>query len=392
MVQDLRFAARILSKSPGFSLLVVLTLGLGIGTNTAIFSIIDAVWFQAVPYVDADRFVMVWNRNDQYNQMSTSWPEFHDWEAEPGIFEQVTAIHFRRVRMTYGLRVFGRSGPPNGQVPQVDYRRVTPGYFEAMRIPILHGRTFTDEGRAGTPDVVVVNDLAARQLWPGEDAIGKRVTLGTEPLTVIGVVGSVRHMGLDREPSPEMYRAWLQDPVGSLTFVARSTGSFRDLLSTLRGPTAIFVQAARIGEVRTLDEYVMRSVREPRFRMLLFALLAALVLVVTIVGAAGLTAHAVAARTREIGIRMAIGAQRGQVLRMILRRSAAPVAAGTTVGLVVSYWATRALESFLFEVRVDDPLSYAVGAMLLLSTPLVAAYFPALLATRVDPATTLRHE
>ena len=295
-------------------------------------------------------------------------------------------------RAVYSFEIEGRPDPPLGEELLIDTRRAAPGYFEAMRIPLIRGRTFTDDDRAGAPGVAVVNEAATRQFWPSEDPIGQRIWLsGNDPLTVVGVVGDIRHVGFDSDPVPEAYRSWYQHRA-NLTVVVRTAGSPASLVRELQAPERRILPGLSVSFVRTLDDLVIRSVAEPRFRTLLLALMAVLVLVLTIVGVASLTARAVALRMKEIGIRVAIGARPGQIVVLMLGRALAPVVAGAVIGLLAATWTSRFLDHFLFEVRPGDPVVYLAAVALLFVSALVAAWLPARRAARLDPTVTLRAE
>ena len=291
------------------------------------------------------------------------------------------------------LKIDGQPDPPPGARLSIDSRRVAPGYFDAMRIPLIRGRTITGSDRAGAPGVAVVNEALARQFWPGGDPIGQRIRLGgNDPLTVIGVVGSIRHYGLDRNPVPEAYRSWYQHQSRGLTLVVRTAGRPTTLVQELQAPERRILPGLTVSSVRTMDDVIIRSVAEPRFRTLLLALMAVLVLLLTVVGVAGLTARAVALRWKEIGIRVAIGARRRQIVAPMLVRALAPVVAGAAIGLLAASWTSRFLDSFLFEVSPGDPAVYLAATSLLFVSALVAAWLPARRAALVDPAVTLRSE
>ena len=279
--------------------------------------------------------------------------------------------------INYSIEFEGRPASPPGGEPMIGVRRAAPGYFEAMRIPLIRGRTLTDADRANAPGVAVVNEAAARQFWPGENPIGQRIRLeSNEPLTVVGIVGDIRHVGFDRDPGPEVYRSWYQDP-GNVDVVARTAGNPTALVEELQAAGRRILPSMTVSSVRTLDDLVVQSVAEPRFRTLLLALMAILVLLLTIVGVAGLTAHAVALRRNEFGIRVALGARPGQIVAPVLGRVLAPVVAGAVIGLLAASWTSRFLDNFLFEVSPGDPTVYLAATGLLIVSALVAAWLPA---------------
>ena len=292
----------------------------------------------------------------------------------------------------YSVEFEGRPAAPPGEEPMVGVRRAAPGYFEAMRIPLVRGRTLTEEDRADAPGAGVVNEAAARRFWPGEDPIGQRIQLGgNEPLTIVGIVGDIRHDGFDRDPQPEVYWSWYQHRAPP-TVVVRTAGSPASLVRELEAPGRRILPGLSVSSVRTLDDLAFRSVAEPRFRTLLLALMAVLVLVLTIVGVASLTARAVALRMKEIGIRVTIGARPGQIVALMLGSVLAPVVAGAVIGLLAATWTSRFLGHFLFEVGPIDPAVYVAAVALLLVSTLVAAWLPARRATYLDPMVTLRAE
>ena len=292
----------------------------------------------------------------------------------------------------YSVEFEGRPAAPPGEEPMVGVRRAAPGYFEAMRIPLVRGRTLTEEDRADAPGAGVVNEAAARRFWPGEDPIGQRIQLGgNEPLTIVGIVGDIRHGGFDRDPQPEVYWSWYQHPA-NLNVVVRTAGSPTSLVRELEAPGRRILPGLSVSSVRTLDDLAFRSVAEPRFRTLLLALMAVLVLVLTIVGVASLTARAVALRMKEIGIRVMIGARPGQIVALMLGSVLAPVVAGAVIGLLAATWTSRFLGHFLFEVGPIDPAVYVAAVALLLVSTLVAAWLPARRAAYLDPMVTLRAE
>ena len=264
-----------------------------------------------------------------------------------------------------------------------------------MRIPVDTGpHVLRTTDRAGAPGVAVVNEAATRLFWPSEgirsgSAFSLAATIRSRS---IGIVGSIRHYGLDRNPVPEAYWSWYQHQSRGLTLVVRTAGSPAELVQELQAPERRILPGLTVSSVRTMDDLVIRSVAEPRFRTLLLALMAVLVLVLTIVGVASLTARAVALRRNEFGIRVALGARPGQIVAPVLGRVLAPVVAGAVIGLLAATWTSRFLDHFLFEVRPADPVVYLAAAALLFVSAAVAAWLPAHRAARLDPTVTLRAE
>ncbi len=273
------------------------------------------------------------------------------------------------------------------------YRRVGPGYVQAMRMRIVKGRAFTPADVRGAPDVVLVNETAARIFWRGTDPLGKSIyTTRGRPLIVVGVVGDVRSEGLDREPVPEVYRCRLQEPLGGAIIVARTKGSPTPLLARLNGSPGALLPGLKVKSARTLQEAIDRSVSEPRFRALVVGLFGALVLMLSIAGVTGLSGRAVAIRTREIGTRMAIGASPGRCIRLLVWQTVWPVLAGCAAGTLGAVWCSRLLRGLVFAVSEADPVSIGGAAVLSVAATSLAAYIPARRAAKVDPVTSLRQE
>jgi predicted permease len=282
------------------------------------------------------------------------------------------------------------------KVPIVPHT-VTPDYFATMGIPILEGRDFTNADVAGAPRVLIVSRTAAATLWPGRSAIGAKLRFPSnddvsEPHEVIGVAGDVRHMDLERDLLTEIYQPVAQQqPYSGLVVVAKTdqprgvAGAFNALVPRL--PERVIA-----GPPQTFDELIAATTLQRRNRATLFGVLAGLGLLLAIVGIVGVTAHAVAQRTREIGIRMALGAQQGRVLRTIMGGLAVPLVAGITLGLLGAWTVSRTVESFLFGVERTDPIAFAAAALLLAAAAVVACYVPARRALRVDPVIALRAE
>lgn len=288
--------------------------------------------------------------------------------------------------------------PKPGQEPGTDYRIVSPGYFAAMGIPLLQGRLFAaEDGPTGTRTVVVSERFAERFL-PGEDPLGKRVRLGEVQSaespwwTIVGVVGGVRDNQLDRAPDPEIYTSFQQFPVRRMTLVARVAGAPATALPLLRQAVADVDPSRPLAHLDTLENLVARSLAPTRFVAYLLASFAALALVLAAVGIYGVVAHAVGERRREIGIRMAVGAEIASILRMVLAWGGRLLAIGLGLGLLAALAASRLLVSLLYGVGPADPATLAVVTGLLGLVALGACYLPARAASRIDPALTLKAE
>jgi putative ABC transport system permease protein len=278
---------------------------------------------------------------------------------------------------------------------------VTPGYFRAMGIPLLRGRDFTERDDAAASKVVIVSRTIGERAWPGEDPIGKRLSNEDHPnandwLTVIGVVDDVRQLGVTQPPEPALYQTYLQTagPGGlpQMSFVLR-TAADPDALGRLARRAVWEVDPDQPAlELMSMTELIRSTEVAPLFQARLIAVFAGMALLLAVVGIYGVLAYAVTERTREIGIRMALGAETGHVLSMVLRRTLVLALAGVGIGTLASLAATRVLQRFLFEVKPGDPLTLLAVIAVLVAAALAAAWLPARRAARVDPVVALRYE
>jgi predicted permease len=281
--------------------------------------------------------------------------------------------------------------------PSHNFRLVTPGYFETMRIPLLQGRTIAPEDRARGQRVVVINRAFAERYWPGEDPVGKHIRVFTpagEPLSVIGVVGDVRQAALHIEPQPELYMphsqwAWK----ASLWILVRAQGGdASSLASSIRDAVWSIDPQVPVSQMEPLERVIDRSAGTSRFLAVLLAVFGALALLLGAVGVYGVTAFTVARRLPEFGLRVALGARGKHVLRSALGRGLAPIALGVALGMAGALAGTRLLRNLLFGVSPTDPLTFAVVTGLLGLIAVGALLPPAWRATHVDPLSVLRRE
>jgi putative ABC transport system permease protein len=298
-------------------------------------------------------------------------------------------------RSATGLTIDGLPLPRPGEEPGADVRAVDPGYFGAMGIPLRRGRTHTaaDDARAAK-SVVVSESFAARYL-PGADPIGRRIAMpwgDTLRATIVGVVGDVRHTGVDSVVDPTVYWALPQFPSRFMTLVVRTAGDPLALAGPIGDAVHSLDPAQPVADVRTMDEYLGNAVARQRFTLQLLGSFAALALALTAIGLYGTTAYGVAQRTRELGIRLALGAQHGDVLRAVLWRVLGVIGAGVGAGIVAALGLSRLLSSQLYEVSASDPVVFAGIALGLLTVGAVSAYLPARRATQVDPMIAIRAE
>ncbi len=293
--------------------------------------------------------------------------------------------------------------------PRTHPRTITPDYFRAMGMRMVEGRAFTEQDHAQAPRVAIINETMARRIWPAQTAIGKRVALDLETMKffpdrpplfdlemgmrqIVGVVRDVRHEGLETEPQPEMYVPDRQKPEREMNLVIRATGDPASLAATVRGAVSAVDPDQPVAYIKPMSRLLADSVAKPRFNYLLLTIFAAVALILTITGVYGVMSYAVAARTREMGIRLALGARAADVLKLIIFQGMNTVTVGVALGLACAYALTRVMATLLFEVSATDPTVFAGVAALLATVALLACYLPARRATKVDPVIALRHE
>ena len=295
---------------------------------------------------------------------------------------------------SYGMQVEGRP-PLANEYANPDCHVVMPGYFEAMKIPLLEGRYFQERDLVQSPHVLIINETLARTVFPNESAIGKRLRMGFNNFTgeIIGVVRNTRHLALDMVPTEEVYAAYLQAPFwGTMALTVRTASNPLGLSRAVREQVSAIDKSQPVSKVRTMDEVMDASVSAPRFRTLLLGLFGLAALFLAAIGIYGVMSYSVSQRTREIGIRMALGAPQSEVIKLVLRQGLALTLAGLSIGLLGALGLTRLVSGMLYEVRPTDPLTFAGVALLLTAIALLANYIPARRATKVDPMVALRYE
>jgi putative ABC transport system permease protein len=306
----------------------------------------------------------------------------------------VNAIPLTGSGATSWLTIEGR--PHQGTPPEVMFRSADHGYFQALGIPLRSGRFFTSSDGPDAPKIVLVNEALARRFFPGEDPIGRRIRLGPNPnaawRTIVGVTGDTRQLGPDRVPQPEAFESQMQDPMSTVTVAIRTAGDPMSLVGSVRAIVNSLDPNQPLFEVQTMEQVKSRSLAPQRLYMMLVGLFATLALILAAAGVYGLMAYSVEQRTLEIGLRMALGAQRSNVLRLMLGQSTRLVLVGIALGSVAALLVTRRLTTLLYEVRPNDPWTYVTAAAILATAALAASYVPTLRAIRIDPAVALRNE
>jgi len=297
-----------------------------------------------------------------------------------------------------GIQIEGRPPFEPETAPIVDLNFISPEYFQTMRMPMRDGRPFTSQDGAETPQVVIINETLARRLFPNENPIGHRLLMGNPPRTIVGVVGDTCNRSLDREISPEIFGPFVQNPNFRSNLVVRVASDQNDPTS-LSGLTAAIRNQAQaidpnepINQVVLMNERLSNSVAMRRFQTLLLGVFASVAFIIAAVGIYGVISYAVSQRTQEIGIRMALGAQASDVLRMVIWRGMSLILIGVALGLVASLALTRVMKNLLFEVSTTDPATFALITLLLVGVALIGSYIPARRTTKVDPLHALRGE
>jgi putative ABC transport system permease protein len=294
-----------------------------------------------------------------------------------------------------GFHIEERPVATDAEAPSVDRYIVTGDFLRALGVPLLAGRDFTKEEKATDAGVALISRSVARDFWPSEDPIGKRIKLGgsVDPWrTIIGVVGDVRHYGLHAPPSHQVYLTGAAEPGFGLTLVVRTTTPPARLERAVRGAIWSVDSERPIYAVATMEEIVAASIAQRRFALFLLAAFAGLALLLAVVGVYGAMAYSVAQRSQEIGIRMALGASAREILRLVVGQSLRLILPGVALGLLGAGLLARLLATLLYQVRPTDPTTFAAVSLLLMAVALAACYVPARRATRVDPMTALRYE
>jgi putative ABC transport system permease protein len=293
------------------------------------------------------------------------------------------------------FNIEGRPNPPGDPGPHGDIGAVSADYFAAMQIPIRQGRAFSAMDRVDTGQVAVIDDVLARQYWPGEDPVGRHIRRGNRSSwsTIVGVVGHVKQSDLAGEDvKGKYYFPISQMPLPFMSFVMRTPGDAARLSGALRDAVRAADPTQPVSQIRLMTDMVNRSLAPRRFVVTVLGVFAAMALAMALIGLYGVISYAVTQRTQELGVRMALGAQPAEILRLVLGPGFKLAGVGAAIGLVASLAVSRLLRNELFHVSAFDPLTFAAMAGALIAAALLASYLPARRATRVDPLVALRYE
>ena len=305
-----------------------------------------------------------------------------------------TSPPFSQNRMDRGYRVEGEPPLPPGRMQAAWARMVTPEYFSTARMRLIAGRAFDARDTVDAPPVVIVNEALAAKHWPGANPVGRRIAFGDgeEWMEVVGVAGNVRSFGLEREETPSVYLPYAATPTRALTLLVRTGASVQQIGGQLRALVREMDSEIPLSNLSTMESRMEGFLAQRRLTMLLLAVFAALALGLAAVGIYGVMAYSVAQRTREMGIRMALGAARGDVLRLVIGQGMTLAAAGVAIGLGAALGLSRYMASQVYGVSAQDPATFFSVAAALAAVALVACWVPARRATRVDPLVALRYE
>ena len=362
----LRSFARLLGVNPGFDAHNVLTMNVSLPT---------------VKYAKPDQQIAFFD--DVLRRVS----------ALPGVRNAAisAALPLSWKRITPMLPE-GQPSVPLGQRPFLDIEAISPQWFDAMRVPLRNGRWFTAADNAQAPKVVIVNETFARRFWPNQNPLGKRVLIGRWPegAEVVGVAGDVKNKGLAQETQAQVYIPFPQLPWGNMNLLVRTDVAPQSLASAVRGQISAVDTDQPVTNVQTVDELMDSSRSQPRFTMLLLALFSLAALVLAVIGIYGVLVYSVAQRRHEMAIRLALGAERKDILQLVVRQGLLLAFVGVAVGLFAALMMTRLMSSLVYDVSTRDLTTFVVAPLVFLGIALLASYLPARRATKLNPVEALR--
>jgi putative ABC transport system permease protein len=303
----------------------------------------------------------------------------------------------RQGEATFAFSIVGDAPLPPGKSPTADYATVSPDYFRMMRIPLLRGRFFSEQDSPSSPKVAIISETLARRYFPNQDPLGRQMRFGFPPNSdvsreVVGVVGDVRDAALSRKPGPMMYVPFAQAPLYGGEVVVRSSLSASGVAAGIRQAVGSIDKNLPVTDIEFLNDALGQSISQERFRTFLLGSFSAIALLLAALGIFGVISYSASQRTHEIGIRMALGAGRRHVLRLILGQGARLALLGLSIGIVAAFLLTRLMSTLLFSVSAKDPVTFVSVTIVLFSVALIASYIPARRAMRVDPMVALRHQ
>jgi putative ABC transport system permease protein len=318
-------------------------------------------------------------------------------ESLPGVEAAgaVSSVFLSKTPNSTTFSLEGKPDPPPAEDIEVPFDSISPNYFRVMGIPLLKGREFDHRDVRAAPGVVIINDTFARRFFPGEDPIGKKFKYRGDSnpwLTIVGVVADMRRTGFDSEVRPETFLPYAQDPSGGLTIIVRASSDPSSLVAAVRSQVSEIDASQAIYGVKTMDQWLGEMISQRRFNMLLLAIFAGVALILAAVGIYGVISYSVTQRTHEIGVRIALGAARRDVMRLVVGQAAKLTAVGLGAGLVAAFALTRLMTSLLYGVSATDPVTFAIIPVVLAAIALVSSYLPARRAAKVDPMIALRYE
>jgi putative ABC transport system permease protein len=343
------------------------------------------------------------NRYSQQTQVAPFYQQLISrLEAAPGVksASAITHLPLSSLRGRTGFSIEGIATPPENAVPySTDFRSVTPDYFKTMGIQLTKGRDFTPHDELRSTQVAIINETLARRYFPNQDPLGKRVRPGIGidergwlMREIVGVVRDSKHVSLREEPPPYIYLPHGQFPRHGMTLVVRAANDPKALIGVVQKETHALDRELPVFNIRTLEQYVASSVAETKFSALLLGLFAGLALFLSCIGLYGVMSYMSAQRTRELGIRMALGAQSHDVLKLVIRQAMGLTLLGAAIGIAGAVALTRVMKNWLFDVSPTDPLTFAMAALLLTFVALLSSWIPARRAAKVDPISALRFE
>jgi putative ABC transport system permease protein len=313
--------------------------------------------------------------------------------ALPGVQSAAisAALPLSTIRITPVLPE-GQPNLPLGQRPFLDIEAISPQWFRTMRVPLRAGREFSEIDTARAPKVVIVNESFARRFWPDQNPVGKRVIVGRGPTPseVVGVAADVRNRGLAQSPQAQLYLPFPQLPWGNMNLLVRTAVAPLSLAPAVRAQISAVDADEPVVNIQTVDDLMDNSRAQPRFTMVLLGIFSATAFLLAAIGIYGVLAYSVAQRRHELGIRVALGAGRGNILSLVIRRGLTLTLAGIAIGLAAALFLTRLMASMLFEIGDRDPTTFIIAPLIFLAVALLASYLPAQRATKVDPMEALR--